>query len=171
MMKDLSNPHDNPSVEIKVKYRIILTVTLLVAGVLATLAWGSPTAQALAGGSVGGVVYWIDQYGNARLMPWAQITASDGVSQVTTYTTDGSYAMWLLPGTYDITASSSPGFAPDVKSGIVVSQGSSVSLDFQLNQTGVPIAEIPAWSQPLVVLFTLAITAVAVRRYKTHAKT
>ena len=150
--------------------RLPTCVALLVVGVLITVAWSTPTARPLDGGSVGGVVYWIDQYGNARLMPWAQITASDGASQVTTYTTDGSYAMWLLPGIYDITASSPPGFYSDTKSGIVVSQGSSIGLDFELQQTGQPIPELPSWSQPLVVMSTLTITAIAARRYKTRAK-
>jgi hypothetical protein len=145
-------------------------VALLVVGVLAALFWATPAVQSLDGGSIGGVVYWIDQYGNARLMPWAQITADDGVTQITTYTTDGSYAMWVPVGTYDITASSPPGFYSDTRSGIVVSQGGSVSLDFELNQTGQPIPELPTWSQPLVVISTLAITAVAVRRYKTRTK-
>jgi hypothetical protein len=103
-------------------------------------------------------------------MSWAQITASDGATEVTTYTTDGSYVMWLLPGTYDITASSSPGFYSDTKSGIVVSQGSSIGLDFELQQTGQPIPELPSWSQPLVVMSTLTITAIAARRHKARAK-
>ena len=151
-------------------YKTALLIIVLVVGALATVAWTTPTAGARSGGSIGGVVYWMDQYGNARLMPWAQVTADDGVSQITTYTTDGSYAMWLPVGTYDITASAPPGFAPDTRPGIVVSQGSSTSLDFELNQTGQPIPELPPWSQPLVVLATLAVTVLAVRRYKIRSK-
>lgn len=170
MMKDLLNRNADRITDSKMKDRRMLLVALLVVAVLVSLVLATPTALAQDGGSVGGVVYWIDQYGNARLMPWAQVTADDGVSQVTTYTTDGRYMLWLPAGRYDITASSPPGFAPDTKSDIVVSDGTSTSLDFQLNQTGEPIPELPPWSQPLVVVSTLAITVLAIRRYKTRSK-
>lgn len=152
------------------KRKRMLVVALFAVAALAALAWATPTTRAGTGGSVGGTVYWIDQYGNALLMPWAQVTADDGVSQITAYTMDGTYVMWLPVGTYDVTASSPPGFAPDTRSGIVVSPGTSTNLDFQLNPTGQPIPELPSWSQPLVVLVTLAVTVLAVRRYKIRSK-
>jgi len=121
--------------------------------------------------SVYGGVYWIDQYGNMHPMAWAQVTADDGASQpIVAYTTDGSYEMWLPPGTYDITASSDPGFYPESAPSIVVSPGSSTSIDFTLEPTGRPIPELPPWSQPVIVLATLMITAIAVRRHKTRTR-
>jgi hypothetical protein len=155
----------NTIAESELKYRTAMVIALvLFAGVLSALICMTPAVRAY-GGSLGGIVYWIDQYGNARPMPWAQVTADNGESPpVVAYTTDGNYSMWLPEGTYDITASSSPGFYPDSKPGIVVSPGYSVSLDFELKPTGQPIPELPPWSQPLVILATLAITAVAVRR-------
>ena len=49
-------------------------------------------------GSVHGEVYWVDQYNDMHPMAWAKVSADDGVSSITAYTTDGSYSMWLLPG-------------------------------------------------------------------------
>jgi hypothetical protein len=114
----------------------------------------------------------MDQYGDLHPLPWAQVTADDGVSapQVA-YTTDGSYQLWLAPGTYDITASSDPGFYPKSISNVVVSPGSSTSLSFTLEATGKPIPEFTSWVQPVMVLAALLITAVAVRRHKKVTQT
>ena len=121
---------------------------------------------------MGGAVYWIDQYGDARPMAWAQVTADDGASPslVAYTTTDGSYMMWLPQGTYNITASSGPGFYPESAPSVVVSPGSSTSIDFTLKPTGRPIPELLPWAQPIIVLATLMITAVAVRRHKTRTR-
>lgn len=164
-MKALFSRNANRVAESDLKYKTALILVLvLLAGVLSALVWATPAARA-SGGSVKGMVLWIDQYGNARAMAWAQVTAEGGASEpIVAYTTDGTYMMWLPAGTYDITASSSPGFYPETQSGVVVSPGSSASIDFTLKPTGQPIPELPPWSQPLVVLCTLMITAIAVRR-------
>jgi hypothetical protein len=113
-------------------------------------------------------VYWIDQHGNLHPMAWAQVTADDGVSPpIVAYTTDGSYAMWLPPGAYNVTASSGPAFYPKSAS-VVVSPGSSTSINFILEPTGKPIPELPLWAQPIIVVVTLMITAVGLRRHGTR---
>jgi hypothetical protein len=101
-----------------------------------------------------------------RPMAWAQVTADDGNSQLTVPTTDGSYLMWLPTGTYNITALSEPGFLPDSVANVVVSPGSSTSIDFTLEPTGEPIPELPPWAQPLILLCVISITAITVRRYR-----
>jgi len=156
-------------VESDLKHRTVLIVLVaLLASVLSVAVYANHAAYA-APGSVRGTVLWIDQYGNARPMAWAEITADDGISSPhTTYTTDGTYTMWLPEGTYNMTASSSPGFYADSKSEIVVSPGSSTNIDFTLRPTGVPVPELPPWSQPIIVLGALMITVVAVRRHKTR---
>jgi len=157
--------------EPELKYRTPLMVLLaLLAGVLSVALSMTPMVQA-GGGSVGGVVLWIDQYGNAHNMAWAQVTADDGVSApVVTYTTDGTYMMWLPAGTYDITAASDPGFFPDTATGVVVSPGSSTSIDFTLEPTGQPIPEVPPWSQALVAVCAVTVTIVAARRHRTRTR-
>jgi hypothetical protein len=149
---------------------LLLALLALSAGVLSVLVSTTPVVRA-EGGYVEGAVYWIDQYGNMRPMEWAQVTADDGSSlHIVAYTTNGSYEMWLPTGTYEITASSDPGFYPKSASSIVVSPGSSTSIDFTLEPTGRPIPELTSWTQPIIVLAALMITAVAVRRHKTRTR-
>jgi hypothetical protein len=117
-------------------------------------------------------VYWYDQYGNLRPMDWAEVTAYDGSSMYQSSTaSDGSYVMWLPAGTYNITASSgNPAFYPESAPSVVVSSGSSVPIDFTLKPTGKPIPELLPWAEPIIILATLMITAVAVRRQRTRTR-
>jgi len=148
----------------------LLALLALSAGVLSVLVSTTHVARAV-GGSVGGGVFWTDQYGNVRPMAWAQVVADDGVSPPTTaYTTEGSYVLWLLPGTYALTASSDPGFFPETAPNVVVTAGSSSSIDFYLKPTGNPIPEMPSWTQPIIILATLMTTAVVVRRHKSRVR-
>jgi len=145
---------------------MLIVVLALLAGVLSIAASSTPAVHAQSG-SVQGTVYWIDMYGNLQAMPWAEITADDGAHPtVVTHTTDGTYVMWLPEGTYDITASSPPGFFPETVSSVVVSPGTSTGLDFTLKPTGEPIPELPPWAQPLMLLGAITITVLAVRRYR-----
>lgn len=131
----------------------------------------TPHVVRAVGGSVSGGVSWVDQYGNVRPMSYAQVTADDGVSPPTiAYTTEGSYVLWLPPGTYTLTASSDPGFYPESAPNIAVTPGSSTSIDFTLKPTGKPVPELPAWTQPIIVLGTLMTTALVVRRYKSRVR-
>jgi len=165
-MKALLNCVPKTVVEPNLKYKMPLMVLLaLVAGILSVVVCATPVVQA-GSGSVHGAVLWIDQYGNAHSMPWAQVTADDGVSRYSTYTTDGTYVMWLPTGTYDVTAASDPGFFPETTTGVVVSPGSSTSIDFTLEPTGQPIPELPPWSQALVAVFGVTVTIVALRRHR-----
>jgi len=149
----------------------LILLLALCAGILSVRVSAVPTVGAGAG-FVGGMVYWTDQYDNVRPMAWAQVVAESGVSPpVVAHTTDGAYSMWLPEGTYDITASSSPGFYPETISDVFVSPGSSASFDFFLKPTGQPIPELPYWAQPLVLLSALLITAISVRRYRTRPRT
>jgi len=148
---------------------LLALLLALSAGVL-SLVVSTTYVVAADGGYVEGGVYWIDQYDNMRPMAWAQVTADNGESPpIVAYATNGSYVMWLPAGTYDITASSDPGFYPKSAS-VVVSPGSSTSVDFTLEPTGKPIPELTPWTQPIIILVTLTITAVAVRRQKTRTR-
>ena len=131
----------------------------------------TPHVVRAVGGSVSGGVSWVDQYGNVRPMSWAQVTADDGVSPpIVASTTEGSYVLWLPPGTYTLTASSDPGFYPESAPNIAVTPGSSTSIDFILKPTGAPVPELPAWTQPIIVLAALMTTAVVVRRHKSRVR-
>jgi len=170
-MKALLNCAPKTLAEPNLKCKMPLMVLLaLVAGILSAVVGATPMVRAESG-SVQGVVLWIDQYGNAHNMAWAEVTADDGVlPPVVAYTTDGAYTMWLPAGTYDITAASEPGFFPETVTGVVVSPGSSTSIDFTLEPTGEPIPELPPWSQALVAVCAVTVTIVVVRRHKTRTK-
>jgi len=150
------------------KNRTVLIVLLAFSvGTLYAVASATPMVQAQ-GGVVYGVVYWTDMYGDMRPMAWGvQVTADDGANPtVLAYTTNGTYAMWLPEGTYEVTASAPPGFFPQTYSNIIVSPGSSTPLDFTLEATGEPVPELPPWAQPLILLSAMMVVVLAVRRYR-----
>jgi hypothetical protein len=148
----------------------LLALLALSAGVLNLFVSTTPVVRAV-DGSVSGGVSWVDQYGNMRPMSGAMVTADDGVSPpIVTYTTEGSYVLWLPPGTYTLTVSSDPGFYPESAPNIVVTPGSATSIDFTLKPTGKPVPELPSWTQPIIVLAALMTTAVVVRRHKSRVR-
>jgi len=151
---------------LKTKTMVVLLALAVLVGSLSGAVLTTPAVHAM-NGSVYGGVYWVDQYGNMRLMSWAQVTADNGESRTTASTTNGSYVLFLTPGTYTITAESgNPAFFPDSADNIAVSPGSSTSLDFTLQPTGKPVPELPPWAQPLILLSAIVVTVVCVRRYR-----
>lgn len=64
------------------------------------------------GAGISGTIYWTDQYGNLRPFSWVQVSAisEDGAVTLTSSTVDGGYALFVGPGTYNVTASSEPVF-------------------------------------------------------------
>ena len=118
-----------------------------------------------------GTVYWYDQYGNLRPLAWAQVIAEgDGGEPVMVVsTTDGTYIMWVAPGTYNVTASSEPGYIP-VSYTVTVSDGGSATVDFELEPSGKPIPEYPVAIQPVMLAVAALAAAVMIRRrHRAHA--
>lgn len=116
-----------------------------------------------------GTVYWYDQYGNLRPLPWAQVIAEGEGGQVVVSTTDGTYIMWVAPGTYNVTASSDPGYLPESQM-VTVSDGGSAAVDFQLEPSGKPIPEYPLAIQPVMLALAALAAAVMIRRrHRAHA--
>ena len=112
-----------------------------------------------------GTVYWYDQYGNLRPLSWAQVIAEGegGEPTVVSSTTDGTYIMWVDPGTYKVTASSDPGYIP-VSHMVTVSPGSATAVDFQLEPSGEPIPEYPASLPPVMLAVAALVAAIMIRR-------
>jgi hypothetical protein len=117
-----------------------------------------------------GTVYWHDQYGVLRLFPWVQVTATstDG-SVVASSTTDGTYVLCVPPGTYNVTASSDPGFIPQSK--MIVFSGSvgEAGVDFQPSPSGKPIPEYPAPVVPALLVTAILAAAIMIQRRKTRS--
>jgi len=116
-----------------------------------------------------GTVYWYDQYGNLRPLSWAQIIAEGDGGEVVVSTTDGTYVMWVAPGTYNVTASSDPGYLPESHM-VTVSDGGSAVVDFQLEPSGKPIPEYPVAIQPVMLAVAALAAAIMIRRrHRAHA--
>ena len=112
-----------------------------------------------------GTVYWYDQYGNLRPLAWAQVTATseDGLEEErVSSTTDGTYIMWVAPGTYDVSVSLDPGFIPESHL-VTVPPGGVAAVDFQLQPSGKPIPEYPPSFQPLMLVVAALAAATMIR--------
>jgi hypothetical protein len=120
--------------------------------------------------NIRGTVYWYDMYGNLRRLPWALVTATSvgGGIAATSFTTDGTYALCVPPGTYNVTASSDPGFIPQSKI-VTFSPGAIVAgVGFELQPSGTPIPEYPGPLAPALLVITILATAIVSRR--NHAR-
>jgi len=114
--------------------------------------------------TIRGTVYWYDMYGNLHPLPWAQVIAEgdSGESTVST-TTDGTYMMWVAPGSYNLTVSAGPGYI-SVSKPVTVTEGGVATADFELQPSGNPIPEYPSVAQPVMLLIAALATAVLIRR-------
>ena len=113
-----------------------------------------------------GTIYWYDQYGNLHPFSWVQVTATsaDGGVTTTSSTVDGTYVLYVAPGTYDVTASPNPAFISQSKSVTVSPGGVAAGVDFQLEPSGKPIPEYPSVAQPILLLVATLAAAVFLRR-------
>jgi len=82
---------------------------------------------------------------------------------VTPSTTDGTYIMWVAPGTYNLSVSLDPGFTPQSQM-VTVSDGGVVAVDFQLEPSGKPIPEYPSAVQPVMLVVATLAAAIVLRR-------
>ena len=142
----------------------VCAVALVILAV-AMFAFAVLPSHALPSG-IGGTVYWSDQYGNLHPFSWVQVraTAQDGAITVASSTVDGAYVLWVAPGTYNVTASSEPGFTPQSKMVVVTDGGVAGGVDFQLEASGNPIPEYPTSLLPIVLLATTTAAIVIIRR-------
>jgi len=140
-------------------------ITVVVPLVLCLVALSSMVTPSHASMStIRGTVYWYDMYGNLHPLPWAQVVAegNSGESTVST-TTDGTYMMWVAPGSYNLTVSLDPGYTPVSKT-VTVTEGGVATADFELQPSGKPIPEYPSVAQPVMLLIAALAAAVLIRR-------
>jgi len=143
--------------------RRALVIVLLVLSVVASASLILPSYGAMS--VIRGTIYWYDQYGNLHLFSWVQVTATsvDGGVTVTSSTTDGTYILYVAPGTYNVTASSDPAFIPQTKMVTVSPGGVAGGVDFQLEPSGKPIPELPAPLVPVLLLVTMLAATMMLR--------
>lgn len=147
---------------------VVLTTTSLTTRTISALL-APPSCQG-AISDIHGTVYWYDMYGNLRRFPWALVTATSvgGGITATSSTTDGTYALCVPPGTYNVIASSDPGFVPQSKIVTFSPGGIVAGVDFQLQPSGEPIPEYPGPLVPVLLVITILATAIISRR--NHAR-
>jgi hypothetical protein len=140
-----------------------IVIALLVVAFVSVAFMITPSHAAMS--AIQGTVYWYDQFGNLRPLPWAQVIAAGngGEPTVASTTTDGTYIMWVMPGTYNVTASLDPGYTP-VSQMVTVSPGGVAAVDFQLQQSGKPIPEYPSIVQPIMLGVATLAAALILRR-------
>ena len=133
----------------------ITAVLLLVLGLTAFSLMVTPSHASMS--VLRGTVYWYDMYGNLRPLPWAQVVAegNSGEPATVSTTTDGTYMMWVAPGSYNLTVSVDPAYTPVSK---------AVTTDFELQPSGKPIPEYPSVAQPIMLLIAALAATVLIRR-------
>jgi hypothetical protein len=141
----------------------ITAVLLLVLGLAAFSLMVTPSHASMS--MIRGTVYWYDMYGNLRPLPWAQVVAegNSGEPATVSTTTDGTYMMWVAPGSYNLTVSVDPAYTPASKT-VTVSAGGIAEADFELQPSGKPIPEYPSFAQPVMLLIAALAATVLIRR-------
>ena len=143
--------------------RSALVAVLLILSVVASASLILPSYGAKS--VISGTVYWYDQYGDLHPFPWVQViaTSTDGGITMESSTTDGTYVLYVDPGTYNVTAASDPGYIPQSKTVYVSPGGVAAGVDFQLESSGKPIPELPAPLVPVLLLITMLAATMMIR--------
>jgi hypothetical protein len=144
----------------------MLTIILLIGLSLLLLPHVVSEARAQ-GPGVTGKVYGFDMYGNLVTLSWARVAARWENLEFAAYTRSGDFELFLPPGLYNITVSCQGYFPKSMM--VSVSPGSSASIDFTLEPTGVPIPEFSdgvVWLAGVAMLMCLVATSR--RRRKNH---
>ena len=125
----------------------------------------SQPTQYYGSGYVFGQVLGFDQYNYLVPIAWAKVIATNGISTFAAATGgDGTYGMYLPAGYYNVTAVE-PGFVPHTIF-VAVSDGSSSSINFYLEQSHIPVPEFQPQMILAVLMVAFAATLLAKRARK-----
>jgi len=121
------------------------------------------------GGAIQGTVLGFDMYNRLEPIAWATVTADNGLRNFTTYSSgDGFYFMYVPTGAYNLTVTQPGYFA--YSNAIAVSDGSTSTINFDLEQSHVPVPEFQPNFTLIVMVLTLGAALVIRRRSLKHAK-
>jgi len=135
---------------------------------MAAILWISAPAVGQGPIQVCGLVLGKNLHGDLRPISFANVTAISGKAKVTQSTFDGSYCMFLPPGTYALVASS-PGYISKTIQ-ITALGGSLNGIDFILDPSGEPIPEFPGVPLPLMAAVALLVVLARLRRRRTGTR-
>jgi len=140
-------------------------VLALLVGLSCFFLSGFDKAAAQGGGRIQGTVYVRNYMGDYRQLGSANITVTGGSISVppqAVFTAGGFYHVDVPPGNYVITANV-PGYKPQSFT-ISVSDGSSTTVDFRLEESGVPIPEFQEYSTLFITSISLLLVVILMRR-------
>jgi len=152
-----------PSIACLTVLAAVIAVGLLGTGLV--FAHSQPTQSYGGGGYLSGQVLGFDYLNYLTPVAWAKVTATNGFYSLSTSTGgDGYYGMFLLAGTYNVTVTE-PGFLLHTIS-VAVSDGSSSSINFYLNESQIPVPEFQPQMIPAALALALAATLLTKRASK-----
>jgi Carboxypeptidase regulatory-like domain len=115
------------------------------------------------GGEITGYVLGFDMFDQLQPIAWATVTANSGNYRLLAYSgSAGYYDMFVPAGNYNVTVVE-PGYKPS-SSMVSVSPGSASTINFNLEQSHVPVPEFPSGMISVIAILALATALVAVRR-------
>jgi hypothetical protein len=142
---------------------LILLLSAFVAGAMVMVSAQNHSQQVFHGGGlIHGSVYGFTMYDELTPIEWAPVTASNDQFEFVAYTgAGGNYEMFVPTGTYNLTVIT-PGYTAYSMS-VSVSDGSASTLNFYLEQSGVPIPEFQPSAFAVVLFIALASVLLAKR--------
>lgn len=152
----------------------LVCYVLMAAGIIALALLGTRVAVAQSqptpslgpgGGQITGQVLGFDMYDQLQPIEWATVTANNGQYRFVTYTGSGGYYQMYVPaGVYNVTVVE-PGYTA-TSSTVAVSDGSSSAINFNLEESHVPVPEFPTGmtSTIAVVAITAALAVMKLRK-------
>lgn len=148
---------------------ISVFIVLMVLGSKMVLAQPQPNQYGSGGGAIQGTVLGFNMYNQLEPIAWATVTADDGLRNFTTSSSgDGFYFMYVPTGTYNLTVTQPGYFA--YTNAIAVSDGSTSTINFTLEQSHVPVPEFQPNFTLIVMVLTLGAALVIRRRSLKHSE-
>lgn len=115
------------------------------------------------GGAITGTVLGFDMFDQLQPIAWATVTANNGQYRLVAYSSgDGYYDMFVPAGNYNVTVVE-PGYKPS-SSAVSVSPGSASTINFDLEQSHVPVPEFPSGMISVIAVVALSAALLAMRR-------
>jgi hypothetical protein len=153
--------------------RCIIAASVIVALILLSVKFAAAQTQPFqssgtGGGMIMGTVLGFNMYYQLIPIAWAAVYANNGLHTFIAYSsTGGFYEMFVPTGLYNVTVIQ-PGYKA-YSNVVAVSDGSSSTINFTLEQSHVPVPEF----QPNVTLIVMVLTlagALVIRRRSTKRR-
>ncbi|MGA2790228.1 MAG: carboxypeptidase regulatory-like domain-containing protein [Candidatus Bathyarchaeia archaeon] len=115
------------------------------------------------GGAITGYVLGFDMYNQLQPIAWATVTANNGQYSLVAYSGAGGYYYMFVPaGNYNVTVTE-PGYKP-YSNAVAVSAGSASTINFDLEESHVPVPEFPSGMISVIAVVALSAALMAMRR-------